>query len=136
MPNTCYVLGGSLKQKNIMGLDTSHNCWHGPYSSFNRFRYSLGHQIGIDLDDYAGYGKTGVKDLTKIEHELMPLFNHSDCDGILTVEESKQIVIGLNKVLENFNDKIEADYNFKENIIEFRDGCLDAIERNEEIDFH
>jgi len=136
LPNTCYVLGGLLKQIIIMGLDTSHNCWHGPYSSFNRFRYSLGHQIGIDLDDYAGYGKTGVKDLTKIEHELMPLFNHSDCDGILTVEESKQIVIGLNKVLENFNDKIEADYNFKENIIQFRDGCLDAIERNEEIDFH
>ena len=119
-----------------MELDTAHDCWHGPYSSFNRFRYSLGHQIGIDLDDYAGYGKTGVKDLTKIEHELMPLFNHSDCDGILTVEESKQIVIGLNKVLENFNDKIEADYDFKENIIQFRDGCLYAIERNEEVDFH
>lgn len=70
-----------------MGLDTSHNCWHGPYSSFNRFRYSLGYQIGINLNDYSGYGKTGVKDLTKIEHELMPLFNHSDCNGILTVEE-------------------------------------------------
>jgi hypothetical protein len=38
--------------------------------------------------------------------------------------------------LKNFNDKIEADYNFKENIIEFRDGCLDAIEQNEEVDFH
>jgi hypothetical protein len=119
-----------------MGLDTSHNCWHGRYSFFNRFRYSLGHQIGIDLDDYYGYGKTGVKDLTKIEHELMPLFNHSDCDGILTVEESKKIVIGLNKVLQNFNDKIEYHYDFKENIIQFRDGCLDAIERNEEVDFH
>jgi hypothetical protein len=76
-----------IKTKNIMGLDTSHNCWHGPYSSFNRFRYSLGYQIGINLNDYSGYGKTGVKDLTKIEHELMPLFNHSDCNGILTVEE-------------------------------------------------
>lgn len=119
-----------------MGLDTSHNCWNGTYLYFNRFRYSLGHQIGIDLDDYAGYGKKGVKCLTKIEHELMPLFNHSDCDGILTVEESKQIVIGLNKVLENFNDKIEADYIFKENIIKFRDGCLEAIERNEEVDFY
>ena|SRR5690606_34976297 len=119
-----------------MGLDTSHNCWHGSYSSFNRFRYSLGHQIGIDLYDYAGYGSKGVKDLAKIEHELMPLFNHSDCDGILTVEESKQIVIGLNKVLENFNNKIEADFDFEEKIIQFRDGCLNAIQRNEEVDFH
>jgi len=119
-----------------MGLDTSHDCWNGAYSSFNRFRYSLGHQIGIDLNDYAGYGKTKMKDLTKIEHELMPLLNHSDCDGILTVEESKRIVKGLNNVLENFNDKIEADYDFKEKIIQFRNGCLDAIERNEDVNFH
>ena len=119
-----------------MGLDTSHNCWSGAYSSFNIFRYLLGYQIGINLDDYVGYGKTGVKDLTKIEHELMPLFNHSDCDGILSVEESKQIVIGFNRVLENFNEKIESDEDFKEKIIQFRDGCLDAIKLNEEIDFH
>ena len=119
-----------------MGLDTSHNCWHGAYSSFNRFRYSLGHQIGINLDDYIGYNNKGTKYLNSIQHELMPLFNHSDCDGVLTIEESKQIAVGLNKVLENFNDKIEADYDFKENIIQFRDGCLDAISKNEIIDFH
>lgn len=119
-----------------MGLDTSHNCWHGPYSSFNRFRYSLGKQIGIDLDEYIGYGDKGTKYLTSIEHDLMPLFNHSDCDGELTVEESKRIVSGLNNVLENFNEEIKTDYNFKENIIQFRDGCLDAISKNEIIDFH
>lgn len=119
-----------------MGLDTSHNCWHGPYSSFNRFRYSLGKQIGIDLDEYIGYSSRGTKDLASIEHDLMPLFNHSDCDGELTVSESKRIVIGLNSVLENFNDEIEADYDFKEKIIQFRDGCLDAISKNEIIDFH
>lgn len=119
-----------------MGLDTSHNCWHGPYSSFNRFRYSLGKQIGIDLDEYIGYGDKGTKDLASIEHDLMPLFNHSDCDGELSVEESKRIVNGLNNVLENFNEQIKADYNFKEKIVQFRDGCLDAISKNEVIDFH
>lgn len=118
-----------------MGLDTTHNCWHGPYSSFNRFRYSLAQQIGINLDDYAGYDENGTKDLSKINHELMPLFNHSDCDGILTVEESKSIVIGLNNILNDFNKKIESDYDFKENIIQFRDGCLDAISKNEIIEF-
>lgn len=66
----------------------------------------------------------------------MPLFNHSDCDGELTVEESKRIVKGLNNVLENFNEEIKADYNFKKNIIQFRDGCLDAISKNEIIYFH
>ena len=119
-----------------MGLDTTHNCWHGGYSGFNRFRYSLGYQIGIDLDDYLGYeGKKGKK-LEDIDHDLMPLFNHSDCDGILTVEESKKIVNGLNSVLENFNEELECDYNFKEKIIQFRDGCLDAISQNEIVEFY
>lgn len=119
-----------------MGLDTSHNCWHGPYSTFNRFRYSLGHQIGINLDEYAGYNNNGTKDLSEIEHDLMPLFNHSDCDGELSIEESKRIVKGLNSVLENFNEEMQFDFNFKKQIIQFRDGCMDAISKNEIIDFH
>lgn len=118
-----------------MGLDTSHNCWNGSYSTFNRFRFCLAKQIGIDLSEYSGYGN-GTKDLELIQHELMPLLNHSDCDGQLTVEESKSIIIGLNKVLDNYNDKIEADYDFKERVIKFRDGCIDAISKNEIIDFH
>lgn len=119
-----------------MGLDTSHNCWHGPYSSFNRFRYSLGYQIGIDLDDYIGYNENGTKDLSKIEHELMPLFNHSDCDGRLTIKECKSIAKGLNKVLENFVENGKNDYFFKEKITDFRDGCLDAVSKRQMVKFH
>ncbi len=118
-----------------MGLDTTHNCWHGAYSSFNRFRYSLAKQIGIDLDEYAGYGSKDSKDLETIEHDIMPLLNHSDCDGELSVEESKRIEKGLWNILENFDSKIEADQNFKEKIIQFRSGLLDAIERNEVVIF-
>lgn len=118
-----------------MGLDTTHNCWHGPYSIFYRFRKSLAEQIGINLYDYEGYNAGGTKILTDIKHELMPLFNHSDCDGELSVEESKQIVLGLNNVLENFKTGIESDFNFKDSIIQFRDGCLDAISKNEIIYF-
>ena len=70
-----------------MGLDTTHGCYNGTYLSFNRFRYSLGRQIGIDLSDYKGYGNDNGKNLYDIKHELMHLFNHSDCDGELTVEK-------------------------------------------------
>lgn len=119
-----------------MGLDTSHNCWHGPYSKFNRFRYLLGHQIGINLDDYAGYDKGGLKNLDQIEHDLMPLFNHSDCDGELSIEECKRLVNGFNSIIETFNNSIECDFDFLENIKQFRDGCLDAISKNETVDFH
>lgn len=120
-----------------MGLDTSHNCWHGPYSAFGKFRSSLAAQIGIgDLDEYDGYGKEGGKDIKSIEHDLMPLFDHSDCDGVLIVEDSKRIANGLNQVLDNFNEKIEKNpEELKRLIIQFRDGLLDAISRDEIVEF-
>lgn len=30
-----------------MGLDTSHDCWHGPYSSFHRWRIWLAERAGL-----------------------------------------------------------------------------------------
>lgn len=119
-----------------MGLDTTHGCWNGPYSSFNRFRYSLAAQIGIDLDDYKGYGGTGIKDLASIEHDLMPLFNHSDCDGELSADESKRLISGFNRVLRNFRPDFKHDSSFIDQIKRFRDGCILAVEKNEVIEFY
>ena len=116
-----------------MGLDTTHNAWHGAYSSFNKFRFWLADRIGINLNEYAGYGN-GTKDLRNINHDLMPLFNHSDCDGILTVDECKQIANGLKKVI----DAVVPDnspFNNYERAKQFMDGCLLAVSRNEEIEF-
>ncbi len=118
-----------------MGLDTTHNCWHGPYSSFNNFRYALAKRIGINLNDYIGYKDAGTKDLASIEHDLMPLFNHSDCDGELN-NDQRRIIIGLNDVLDRWDlpDTMESK-DFKADIIQFRDGCLDAFAANEIIYF-
>ncbi len=38
-----------------MGLDTSHNAWHGPYSAFNNFRRQLAKHYGIPLDLMQGF---------------------------------------------------------------------------------
>ncbi len=38
-----------------MGLDCSHNCWHGAYSAFNRWRHGLAKAAGIPLDLMDGY---------------------------------------------------------------------------------
>lgn len=126
----------SYANTNDMGLDTTHNCFHGAYSSFNRFRYSLAAQIGVDLDEYNGYSKSGTKNLEDIDHGIMPLLNHSDCEGRLKVSESRKIVEGLNAILGNFNNEIKSDYDFKDRIIQFRDGCIEAISKREMIKFH
>jgi hypothetical protein len=120
-----------------MGLDTTHGCWNGAYSSFNTFRHNLANQIGINLDDYRGYG--GEKDLESIEHGIMPLLNHSDCDGSLSVEESKSIAEGLSFILDDLTLPPEEEfnpYNLKFKIERFRNGLLDAIENDEIVEFH
>ncbi len=119
-----------------MGLDTTHNAWHGPYSKFNRFRYSLANQIKINLYNYDGYGESGEKELNSIDHDIMPLLMHSDCDGEFSIEECKRITNGLNQILDNFYNDITADFDFKEKVVQFRDGCLLAIQNNEVIVFH
>jgi hypothetical protein len=38
-----------------MGLDTSHGCWHGPYSQFMRWRTWLAARIGLPLQLMQGF---------------------------------------------------------------------------------
>lgn len=120
-----------------MGLDITHECWHGSYSSFNSFRYDLGRQIGINLDHYAGYGGVGVKNLESIEHDLMPLFNHSDCDGYLQPIQCGKIANALDGILSNLNHELEIEtLNFENKIKQFRNGCRDAAKLNEIVEFN
>jgi hypothetical protein len=121
-----------------MGLDTTHNAWHGPYSSFNRFRNQLAKRIGIDLNDYVGYGPNGTKDLESIDHPLMDLFNHSDCDGELTPDQCAKIIEGLDMVIKDCPVPMNAwseDYLFLSQAIRFRDGCKEAYEKQEVLEF-
>lgn len=38
-----------------MGLDTTHDCWHGPYTAFTRFRTAIGMAAGIPLGIMEGH---------------------------------------------------------------------------------
>lgn len=120
-----------------MGLDTTHNCWHGPYSAFHGFRMKLAEKIGINLMEMEGFTADG-KPWKDVDSKLVPLLYHSDCDGELTVEECKLIAEGLTEVLENLTDDGDEPpfYSFKSRVEQFRDGCLDAIEKNEPVEFH
>lgn len=66
-----------------MGLDTTHDCWHGAYSAFNRWRAKVAEVAGYgSLYEYQGYG--GNKDWRSPEQDiLIALLDHSDCDGLL-----------------------------------------------------
>jgi hypothetical protein len=111
-----------------MGLDTSHNAWHGPYSSFNLWRAEICKQAELgDLKDYYGFG--GDKQWDE-NHPLFPLLYHSDCDGEIKWEDCKGIADALNEILPKITDWYVGK------TINFINGCMSAYEVKENIDFH
>lgn len=118
-----------------MGLDTTHDAWHGPYSSFNQFRKWLAAKIGIELYDYIGYGDNATKDLKSIEHDIQPLLDHSDCDGELTPEECKRISAGLKQIIDAIPDEERKGWLY-ESALRFRKGCIKAHNAKQIIEFH
>lgn len=113
-----------------MGLDTSHNAWHGPYSSFNSWREEIAKLFNISLRDMYGFGGDIQWEAIE-ENDIHLLLNHSDCDGELSWEECKLIADALTSIL----DKIEDKW-VKSKAETFIKGCLLAYSKQENIDFH
>jgi len=119
-----------------MGLDTTHDCWHGSYSSFATFRKRLAKSIGEDYENLLELG--GSKTPEEVNHPITPLLFHSDCDGDLSVEECESIVKGIDMILENLEpqEDDEYGYGFRGRLIQFKIGCEEAIDLGEEVGFH
>lgn len=74
-----------------MGLDTSHNCWHGAYSAYFRWRANLLTQTGqftVTRDQFEYIGPTEEWPLYA---PLAYLMEHSDCDGTIPVEAQLEL---------------------------------------------
>lgn len=102
-----------------MGLDTSHDCWHGPYSAFMRWRERLvrlawggyGEQGGQrgNLWNYPGYhgqqyhkqDQTSPEPLKYPENDpLVTLICHSDCDGEIAPELCGPLADRLQEIMD------------------------------------
>lgn len=65
-----------------MGLDTTHDCWHGAYSSFMRWRVKLHAAItGLPATHESLEGAWARGDYEDQSVPINVLMNHSDCDG-------------------------------------------------------
>ena len=113
-----------------MGLDTTHDCFHGAYSSFGIFRKSLAWTCGFDLLKMEGFTDIGYNwDFLDIPKGARALLSHSDCDGKLTVEECVDILIWLEAVT------LIDDYQENQRVL-FVAGLKKAIAAKEEVEFH
>jgi hypothetical protein len=125
-----------------MGLDTSHDAWHGSYSAFGMWRATIAKLGGFPpLEDMMGHspeykGKSAGKMFpwgsTLGDPRLIPLLNHSDCDGELTPAECLQIASGLLDVL----PKIERETWEHDKTSQFITGCLAAYVNYESLGFY
>lgn len=135
-----------------MGLDTTHDCWHGPYSSFGRWRAAVAAAAGIatyegrlglsywhesfnELRDAQGglYGDW----VTPPEDPLMVLLCHSDCEGRIPHE----LAAGLADRLEGLLPGIVEDRSWptgymRQHTLDFIAGLRAAATKGEDVEFH
>lgn len=83
-----------------MGLDMTHDAWHGAYGAFNRYRNNIARAAGYDIE--RSEGPYGTQEHVAIDWDayteanidgdwgdvvpddaLLYLIVHSDCDGYL-----------------------------------------------------
>jgi len=105
-----------------MGLDVSHDCWSGAYSSFNRFREELWDASDRDINVYGHWsdedligrrkgpgplfedqceGHAGTRLFCEAHPAKDPLdylLNHSDCDGEIPVWQLIPLAERLEKI--------------------------------------
>lgn len=147
-----------------MGLDTTHDCWHGAYSEFMRWRQKIAAVAGLPplnlMDGFFQKGnwrdpsfemaqKTPV--LAEVFYEALPiqweslkpsalhvLLCHSDCDGEIESKDCGPIADELEKLLPILPDEDGGGHigNWREKTQRFVDGLRDAKSKQESVEFH
>ena len=144
-----------------MGLDTSHDCWHGPYSSFMHFRMAIANHVGLplrlmqgfiddkDLGDVKIPGQQGIAAIpwsVLKPDPLWGLLNHSDCDGIILHGDCHPIAERLHDIAAEMESNPPDEqhgsmvgYSSKyliQQVRQFEIGLRLAASVGENVDFH
>lgn len=141
-----------------MGLDTSHDCWHGAYSAFTAWRHEIakaaGYQVlpvrysdGIMTDTvmlewhrYSDKNFMGEWDETPAD-PLHILFAHSDCEGVIKPKQAIPLADALEALLPKIEDGTIGGHIAKRGGLracteKFIIGLRAAAAAGEEVEFH
>lgn len=132
-----------------MGLDTSHDCWHGAYSAFSRWRNKLAEVAGYELYMHGPYetarinwGRITDDNIQGKWNEtpkdpLIVLIAHSDCDGTIYPKQAVPLANRLEELLPLLKDDGGGHIGpYKKRTQLFIDGLRLAASKSEAIDFH
>jgi hypothetical protein len=148
-----------------MGLDVSHDCWHGAYSAFGTWRTKLAELAGIPLPLMEGFYEpprgfpgaqardelleniiygTGVHKYLPLSWDILKpdplhvLLNHSDCEGEIRYGMLRPLADRLESLLPLLPTEPHWGHigNWQEKTQKFIDGLRLAAERHENVRFH
>jgi len=120
-----------------VGLDTTHDCWHGAYSAFSQWRKKLCEVAGYgDIREREGFG--GAVPWPE-DDPLVLLLTHSDCDGELRWQDCGAIARRLAELLPALERVPDEEYghirSYTEKTKMFIAGLLDAAGKREDVLF-
>lgn len=139
-----------------MGLDCSHDAFHGAYSSFKRFRQAVCYVMGGSYpphDKNNGLLWSSEKEpedsrwywghnYSRNTHPGLALFlEHSDCDGELSPEDCLKVANDLEPLIPRLAElgtdwgHIAREGGFAEVCQKFVNGCRLAARRGEPLTF-
>lgn len=146
-----------------MGLDITHDCWHGGYISFHVWRTGIARAFGIPYDLMEGLYRGSVETFfyvnprTELEKSawleftsMLPLkwdmlkpdpvhilLTHSDCNGEISWEDAGAIVDSLEKIIPLLPDGEGGGHvgNWKITTQKFVDGLRKANKAKENVEF-
>jgi hypothetical protein len=140
-----------------MGLGTSHDCWHGAYSAFSRWRDKLAVVAGYGMQDptpeeqaqgfyrqYVALEWSGIEEKnfqgewTRTPSDpLIVLIAHSDCGGVIHPEQAGPLANRLEELLPLLPDECGGGHigHWREKTQQFIDGLRMASRLGEDVVF-
>lgn len=137
-----------------MGLDTTHNAFHGSYIAFNYFRKAVAAAIGgsypphdpslRDENEKPLLDEMWYCDNDKATKETNPgltvFFNHSDCGGYLTSNECQMIADEIEALLPEIDKQDYMGHTLGKGWIsmiarQWVRGCRSAAKRKQKLTF-
>lgn len=135
-----------------MGLDTSHDCWHGAYSAFSRWRNAIAKIAGYEIVRTADGHDLVCLDWGHLpgtwpqgdwpeppSDPLVVLIAHWDCDGVIHPQNAGPLADRLESLLpeiEKLGDGGGHIGDFGAKTRQFISGLRAAVEANEDVEFN
>lgn len=142
-----------------MGLDTSHDAWHGAYSSFGAWRREVAIAAGLLERDQTLFQKRYydpedmrdspldweklnlMTDCYGVWHEepedpIWYLINHSDCDGVIQFAHLLPLADRLEALIPKVDDESSVSEWYGSRTRRFVDGLRLAAAEGKDLRFH